>query len=119
MHGQCGESLLKGTATLADNYKFKAMGDQNKRFNKTALPISQEVVQTVVNNWLLQELPDRFTENDIKAAFQAMQSPKQSPYQIFEEFGVIGCMDGEDELPSTDEPSIREHLQSKRQQSRL
>ncbi|MEL6814093.1 MAG: hypothetical protein AAFP03_04670 [Cyanobacteria bacterium J06598_3] len=55
----------------------------------------------------------------IEQAYQEMQAPKQNAYQIFEEFGVIGCMDGEDELPQTDEPSIRKHLQKKRQQGTL
>ncbi len=45
--------------------------------------------------------------------------PKKSAYQIFEEAGLIGCMDGTETLPETDYPSIREHLQEKRRQGRL
>ncbi len=51
--------------------------------------------------------------------YQKLRPSPESAYQIFEEFGLIGCMDSGASLPMVDHPSIREQLQQKRQQGTL
>ncbi|MGD1865975.1 MAG: hypothetical protein ACFB0D_15605 [Phormidesmis sp.] len=56
----------------------------------------------------------------IDQAYQEIQPNKKGAYALFEEFGLVGCMDGDDiSLPETDHPSIRESIQKKRQQGTL
>lgn len=51
--------------------------------------------------------------------YQKLRPSPKNAYQIFEEFGLIGCMDSSALLPPTDHPSIREQLQQKRRQGTL
>lgn len=51
--------------------------------------------------------------------YQRLKPAQKNAYQIFEELGLIGCMNGVENLPATDHPSIRERLQQKRQQGTL
>ncbi|MEM9948224.1 MAG: hypothetical protein AAF810_19480 [Cyanobacteria bacterium P01_D01_bin.36] len=56
----------------------------------------------------------------IDQAYQKAKPKKKNAYQIFEEFGLIGCMDSDSEpLPETDHPEIQEYLMEKRQKGTL
>lgn len=55
----------------------------------------------------------------IDQTYQELKPAQKNAYQIFEELGLVGCMNGDEPLPKTNQPSIREQLQQKRQQGTL
>lgn len=55
----------------------------------------------------------------IEAYYQKLQQPPQSALERFQNFGLVGCMDGKDEAVSTDDAEIQAYLNQKREQGRL
>ena len=55
----------------------------------------------------------------IEQRYQSLCPPSESPYHVFEKLGLVGCMDGMENLPLTDQPSIREKLHQKRREGTL
>jgi hypothetical protein len=44
---------------------------------------------------------------------QPLQPPEKTPLEIFEELGLVGCIDGEPDLSINYKPLIHQHLQEK------
>jgi hypothetical protein len=55
----------------------------------------------------------------IDAYYHRLQNSSKTALERFQAFGLVGCMDGTQDLPPTDQPSIRDYLNQKRRQGRL
>ncbi len=65
------------------------------------------------------ELIHQAVESAIDTYYRKLQDSPQTALERFQAFGLVGCMNGSEELPPTDQPSIRDYLNQKRQQGRL
>jgi hypothetical protein len=72
--------------------------------------------------YIQQQTNEEFGEilsRAIDLYYQQLQTPAKSPLDVFEEAGLVGCMEAEPDLSSAYKSHIQNYLENKQSQSRL